>query len=81
MANSEHISDSELEEYYLGMLPEFDLAKVEEHLLWCSDCLSQMAATERYVDAIRGAAIAAAFDREIAGRRGNRPLSKAVSTV
>ncbi len=36
-----HLSDDELESYYLGLLisEEPSLARLEEHLLYCPECL------------------------------------------
>lgn len=60
----EHISDHNLERYYLGMIPEGpELEFLEEHLLTCQECLTRAENSERYVDAIRAAII-----------RGNRDL-------
>jgi hypothetical protein len=54
----EHISDEDLERYYLGMVTEeSELALLEEHLLACSSC------AERFEDAIR-AAIIEGYDLE-----------------
>jgi hypothetical protein len=33
-----HITDSNLERYYLGTFHGFELAMLEEHLLWCVPC-------------------------------------------
>ena len=50
----EHISDHDLERYYLGMIKdESELAAVEEHLLWCQQCMDRSESTERYVDEMR----------------------------
>ena len=54
----EHISDHDLERYYLGMVTEPELTSIEEHLLWCHECLERNQSSERYVDAMRGAAVA-----------------------
>ena len=60
-----HISAEDLERYYLGMVRvEADLARIEEHLLWCHKCLDRMEHTERYIDAVRNAAFRAEFDIE-----------------
>jgi hypothetical protein len=51
---AEHISDHDLERYYLGMLTEEEeLAPLEEHLLWCSSCLDRAEEAQDYVDAMR----------------------------
>jgi hypothetical protein len=54
----EHISDEDLERYYLGMVTdESELAPLEAHLLACSSC------AERVEEAIR-AAIVEGYDLE-----------------
>src|ERR1017187_10156482 len=60
----EHISDHDLERYYLGMAPNGSPEEeaIEEHLLWCRECLARAAVSERYVDAIRAAIISGNFD-------------------
>jgi hypothetical protein len=53
-SNTEHISDEDLERYYLDMVKdETELAPLEEHLLWCHKCVDRAEASERFVDAIR----------------------------
>jgi hypothetical protein len=55
--NAEHISDYDLERYYLGMVTEEnELAVLEEHLLWCTSCVERAEETQDYVDAMRVAA-------------------------
>jgi hypothetical protein len=49
----EHISDESLR-YYLGMInDEAELAPLEEHLLWCRECLDRAETAARFVDRIR----------------------------
>lgn len=50
-----HISDDDLERYYLGMVEDDaeHLAALEEHLMWCHECVDRAQAAERYVDIIR----------------------------
>ena len=61
----EHISDDDLERYYLGMIQaEPELASVEEHLLICPECVDRAAETQAYVDAMRAAIIRGNFDLE-----------------
>ena len=53
-----HISDHDLERYYLGMVTtESELAPLEEHILACPWCVGRAEAIQDYVDAIRAAAI------------------------
>jgi len=55
--NAEHISDHDLERYYLGKVrDEEELAYIEEHLFWCVSCVERAEETQHYVDAIRVAA-------------------------
>jgi hypothetical protein len=50
----EHISDHDLERYYLGMVKdEKELEQLEEHLLACSECVVRARDAEDYVDALR----------------------------
>ncbi len=52
----EHISDHDLERYYLGMITEKDeLATVEEHLLACPSCVDRAEQVQDFVDAMRRA--------------------------
>ena len=49
-----HISDHDLERYYLGMVKdEVELASLEEHLLACPACAERAESTQDYVDALR----------------------------
>ena len=58
-----HISDYDLERYYLGMIrDESELAQLEEHLLWCSHCIERAEQSDDYVDAMRRAIIRAETD-------------------
>ena len=58
-----HLSDHDLERYYLGMVQrDFELAIIEEHLLTCSECIDRAEETAEGVDTIRSAIISGAFD-------------------
>lgn len=49
-----HVSDHDLERYYLGMVTvEEELAPLEEQILACGTCAKRAEATQEYVDAIR----------------------------
>jgi anti-sigma factor RsiW len=53
-----HISDHDLERYYLGMVKdEAELASLEEHLLACPACVERAESTQDYVDALRAALV------------------------
>jgi hypothetical protein len=64
--STNHISDHDLERYYLGMVTrEEELAPLEEHLLWCHSCVERAEETEEYVDLIRLAIVVGDFDLEL----------------
>jgi hypothetical protein len=49
-----HISDHDLDRYYLGMVTaEEELAPLEEHILACPSCAGRAEALPHYVDAMR----------------------------
>jgi len=61
-----HISDHDLERYYLGMVTmEEELARLEEHLLCCPACVERAEETDGYVDLIRRAIILGDYDLAI----------------
>jgi len=61
----QHISDEDLERYYLGMVTDqSELAPLEEHLLACPSCVKRAAEAQDYVDAMRAAIIEGGFDLE-----------------
>jgi len=51
-----HVGEERLEAYARHSLTEEESAEIEEHLLFCSTCLDQLEAVERYGRAMRGAA-------------------------
>ena len=56
--SADHISDDDLERYYLGMVTrEEELAALEEHLLWCRSCVERAEETQDCEDAIRVACL------------------------
>ena len=55
-----HPSDETLEEYVMGRLSEFQIAAVEEHLLFCGDCQTSCTQIGDYIQEIRAALKAAA---------------------
>ncbi len=51
--NSDHISDHDLDRYYLGMISDkFEIARFEKHLLACPKCVARAEASDQYVAAI-----------------------------
>jgi len=53
-----HITDHDLERYYLGMVKdETELSALEEHILACGSCAKRADQVQDYVDAMRGAAL------------------------
>ena len=58
------VSDHDLERYLLGMLTrEAELARIEEHLLWCEECMRAAERAAAYADAMRAGIIAGNFSR------------------
>jgi hypothetical protein len=54
----QHITDHDLERYYLGMvMGKTELASLEEHILACGSCAERANETQDYVDAMRVAAL------------------------
>ena len=61
----QHISDFDLERYYLGMVTEeAELAPLGEHHLACPPCVERAMETQVRVDAFRAAIIEGDFDLE-----------------
>ena len=53
-----HVSDHDLERYYLGMIKnEIELAALEEHILACASCAERAEEAQDYVDVMRGGAL------------------------
>ena len=53
-----HVTDHDLERYYLGMVKDkTEFAVLEEHILACASCAARADEAQDYVDAMRGAAI------------------------
>jgi hypothetical protein len=51
-----HISDDDLERYYLGMITqEVELALLEQHILGCAICAERAEEAQDYVDVMRAA--------------------------
>jgi hypothetical protein len=54
----EHITDHDLERYYLGMVTdETELAALESHILACGSCAERANEAQEYVDAMRAASL------------------------
>ena len=60
-----HISTDDLERYHLKRVRGLELAAIEEHLLWCHDCLDRMEATERFINLVRAGATWGGFEVEL----------------
>ena len=49
-----HLSEADLERYYLGMVKDnSELAALERHLLGCPTCVELAEQTQNYVDVMR----------------------------
>ena len=51
-----HLTTKVLEEYLLGRVVEPELTGVEEHLLWCQECIDRAEALERFIARLGAAA-------------------------
>ena len=59
-----HLSEGNLELYYLGMFPAGpELDAFEEHLLACPRCLDLAEASDGYVDTIRAGIVRGSINR------------------
>jgi hypothetical protein len=68
----EHVSDTDLERYYLGMIPDGpELAALEEHLLICGECVDRAEEAAHYVDMIRAWIIERNWDRDALNHRSS----------
>jgi len=64
--SSVHVSDHDLERYYLGQIvSEDEVARVEDHLIGCGECAERAAEAQDYVDAMRRGIIEGDYDRKI----------------
>lgn len=57
-----HFPDELFEKYALGNASNVDCAPLEEHLLVCADCQTQLARIEEYLAVIRAALLELAVD-------------------
>ena len=63
-----HVTDHDLERYYLGMVrDESELAALEEHMLACGSCAERADEAQDYVDAMRVAAIMLSEPENVVG--------------
>ncbi len=53
-----HLPEDVLEQYVMGTLPEGDSAPLEEHLLVCSVCQTNLDAMDDYIRVVKAAASA-----------------------
>ena len=58
------IDEHDLDRYILGIVTdEAELAGIEEHLLWCEECVREAEKAVAYAEAIRAGIIAGNFNR------------------
>jgi hypothetical protein len=58
-----HISDHDLERYYLGVVKDdAELADLEDHLFACPDCVARAEISDDYVNLIRWALVEGDWD-------------------
>jgi hypothetical protein len=65
MSETDHVSEDELEEYCMGRIPQSRLFNIDRHLFWCGKCVDRLDATERYIKAMRKAAMRGEFEVEL----------------
>jgi hypothetical protein len=51
MSETVHVSNDDLEQYYLETLPEPNIKPLEEHLFRCGKCLDTLNATHKLLSA------------------------------
>jgi len=52
-----HLDEDEIEEYSMGVVPEIECARFDEHLLVCGACRIRVAESEDYLAAMHGAGL------------------------
>jgi hypothetical protein len=58
-----HISDLDLERWYLGMVSgETEIVQIEEHVLACAACAARAESSDEFTDSIRQAIILGDYD-------------------
>ena len=60
-----HVLSDDLERYCLGIVGESECSTIEQHLLWCRDCLDVMEAVERFVRLVWSGIIRGSFEVEL----------------
>jgi hypothetical protein len=61
-----HLSVDDMERYHLGKIRESqEVAVIEEHLLWCQNCLDHMEAVEHFIDMVRAGLVSGGFYRDV----------------
>jgi hypothetical protein len=71
MDDNRHLDAEEIESYSLQTTPESDAARVEEHLLICTDCQKRVESSDIFVRAMHDAAHELR-EEKVAARRGFR---------
>ena len=56
-----HLSDADIDAYWMGKLSEADEERVEQHYLDCSECQSRVAAVEALIEGLHAPASSAPF--------------------
>jgi hypothetical protein len=71
--NWHHIPEHDLELFYLGMISdEIELARLEEHLLVCPECMDRAEASDQCVDLIRQEIVQGDYDVALGDLRFER---------
>jgi hypothetical protein len=66
-----HLTIHELEQYHTGNTLGFELSRVEQHLVWCLECVDRSAAIDRFVKIAQSGAIRAHLDYSVPRAAGS----------
>jgi hypothetical protein len=67
MNDVSHISDQDLEGYYLGRIPRPAIAQIEQHLFRCGKCLDNLDAKHRLLNPAKSNRVRPHQDEPIPG--------------
>ena len=65
MELGQHIEADEMEAYLLRNVDEPQKGWIEEHLLWCQECIDRAEATERFIARVRAGIVRGGFEVEL----------------
>ena len=77
----DHVPEESFEAYAMGELSPSDCAALEEHLLLCSTCQTQLEDLEEYIRLMRAALVSVEVAETPAGAKKLRPRCAAVRVL